>query len=145
MKKRITIVGIVAALLLLVCISVGAKETKVLTKGSYYTPTQNDYYITEEMLTAFPNTVETWVCVDETVSDYSRNGVICGSYDGKTGAAFNVEVFSGKHPRVLLVADNGEAQSYVFNKIQRIINCTHCCECFAATSCVFKYTSTIVF
>ena len=120
MKKRIGIISIALCLVLVaaICgISGRATEPRTFTKGSYFTPSSDVYYVTGNSLTQMPNTVEAWICLAEGLKTHERGGVICGNYDGSNKAAMNVEVFTGYHPRALVVGDDGQAQSYVFNKV----------------------------
>lgn len=117
MKKRVIIVATVCCLLLGVGLITSATEPKTFTPGEYYSPVVDNYYVTKERVTAVPNTVEAWICLDSNLDADSRGGVIVGNYDGDTDATYSVEVFSGMHPRVLLINNNGEAQSYVFHKV----------------------------
>lgn len=95
----------------------GATETRTFTSGEYYSPAKNDYYVTKEEVTTVPNTVEAWFCLDSNLDIDRRGGVLVGNYDGTADTTYSVEVFSGKHPRVLMIDENGDAQSYVFSKV----------------------------
>lgn len=117
MKKRAIVLVGLCCLALGIGLVTGATEPKTLKPGSYYTPTAGDYYVTKEKVTTVPNTVEAWICLGDDLDNDSRGGVIVGNYDDTTDATFSVEVFSGKHPRALLIAEDGSAQSYVFNKV----------------------------
>lgn len=120
MKKKLGMISVAACLvfaMVIFAISGQATEPRVFTKDSYYTPSSSEYYVTETPLNQMPNTVEAWICLAEGLTKSDRGGVICGNYDGTDKAAMNVEVFTGYHPRALIVDNNGQAQSYVFNKV----------------------------
>ena len=117
MKKRAILLGSLCCLLLGVGLLTSATEPKTFTPGEYYSPAADDYYVTKDKVTTVPNTVEAWICLNSNLDEDSRGGVIVGNYDGSTDAAYSVEVFSGMHPRVLFINNDGEAQSYVFHKV----------------------------
>lgn len=117
MRKRILVGAILGCVLLGAVLSTGATETKSFTAGSYYIPTEQNYYITEENITVVPTTIEAWLCVESGLSDAERGGTIFGNYKSTGETIFNLEVFTGTFPRVLVSAENGEVQSYVFNKV----------------------------
>lgn len=120
MKKKIGIASVLVCLLLAVAaigLSSGAATPKTLTKGNYFTPSADVCYVTEASLTEVPNTAEAWICLADDLAKDTRGGVICGNYDETDAASMNVEVFTGYHPRALLVSDDGTSQSYVFDKV----------------------------
>ena len=120
MKKRLLIIGVAVCVLfttVLIRIPGRATEPRTFTKGSYFTPSSSLYYVTEASIEQTPNTVEAWICLADDLKKIDRGGAICGNYNGKIRATMNVEVFTGYHPRALIIADNGDAQSYVFNKV----------------------------
>ena len=119
MKRRLGIISIVCLLLATAIFGISgvATQPREFTKGAYFTPSSEVYYVTETSLNETPNTVEAWVCLAEGLKEYERGGVISGNYDGTDKATVNLEVFTEYHPRMLLVNDDGQAQSYVFNKV----------------------------
>lgn len=94
-----------------------ATPTRTFSKGSYYNPSKNDYYVTKEEVSTVPNTVEAWLCLENETNVDTRGGVLVGNYDGTADITYSVEVFSERHPRVLMIDGNGNAQSYVFSKV----------------------------
>lgn len=94
-----------------------ATATRTFTQGSYYTPSENDYYVTKEEVTTVPNTVEAWFCLNSETNVDTRGGVLVGNDNGTADITYSVEVFSEMHPRVLMIDENGNAQSYVFSKV----------------------------